>query len=995
MKNARAIQRHLTSAQSSPLWAGATLWLLGILLAGAGALAPTVQAQHVVRGTVVDAQEREAISGARVAVQGEQRATTTSPDGSYTIQVDRTGVLVVSFSGYEEREVSVNGRTEIEVALQPAGSPDAPATRNGASPIMDDVRLENPDQHLRSHVDAEGRETDRAERRESAREPSPPEGAQNHTFTELQRAELPRGARSPLRERLGVESGRPALEFSSGTYRPDPGLGADMQERLPALRDAGRSEVYGFVLLNDVPSPATFQELADRGVRILGRHGDALKVSVPLDAAQDVAASESVYWLGFSRPQQRVGLYLQRLMEEADTLAADRVPESVPLFINVFEQHDEGAFRSQLEDQGVEVGDFDPDLNAYRAMAPWGSIEDIVRFDFVLFVEPLLRQKPDHDESASLIGADYVRPGATNGGYDGSSVTVGILDSGFMLGDAAATMHVDLNKFGCGSNFTSERDAFDDLNGHGTHVLGTISGEGIGEQRYLGIAPGLGGTAEHRVRAAKVFCAQDDCGSDVSDAMDWMGSSSLCGSPRPSVVNYSGGYYGGIPRTGTLRTSREVDTQTWDHRQLYVTSSGNDGPDPRTVGRPAAAKTAMAVGNVFDNGYEKTGTINDWSAADQVCADDVDGDGTQEWIDCGSSRGPTRDGRMKPNVVAPGTVVESADAGTNDGYANAWGTSMAAPHVSGLAATLADHYPAFKGRPQLMRAYLMATATLHDDDTNLREGTGNVYGFGRVSSYLSHWARNNPDGWMGYWAYGGIDFAHFLYNNIEVPADADRLKVVMTWDEPAASAGAAQARIWNVGLVLDQGSDCPSERQPACGEYVQTSQSDNTIYAIIEDPEPGRWKLKAVPGLAPFNIDGLPFNYALPTAITANVIRGDTEPDLDLTVTPSTTTPAVGETFEIRTTVETSSYVASGAHLENTGFPGYDFRREHIQLRRKDGVSYEFSGSSDVTLGNVIQGDRRTATWSFTPQSEGCEDFTFRAWSENTGTVTETVTICP
>ena len=75
---------------------------------------------------------------------------------------------------------------------------------------------------------------------------------------------------------------------------------------------------------------------------------------------------------------------------------------------------------------------------------------------------------------------------------------------------------------------------------------------------------------------------------------------------------------------------------------------------------------------------------------------------------------------------------------------------MATPHVTGLAATLMEHYPSFELNPALLRAHLMATAIAHDDVT----GKSNDYGLGRVSGYLAHWDHPNTDGWSTYWFWG-------------------------------------------------------------------------------------------------------------------------------------------------------------------------------------------------------------------------------------------------
>ena len=62
-----------------------------------------------------------------------------------------------------------------------------------------------------------------------------------------------------------------------------------------------------------------------------------------------------------------------------------------------------------------------------------------------------------------------------------------------MMGPTAPVMHSDLSKYACGQNFTNEAgSAFNDLSGHGTHVVATIAGTGTANPRYRGVAPGVG-----------------------------------------------------------------------------------------------------------------------------------------------------------------------------------------------------------------------------------------------------------------------------------------------------------------------------------------------------------------------------------------------------------------------------------------------------------------------------------------------------------------------
>ena len=128
--------------------------------------------------------------------------------------------------------------------------------------------------------------------------------------------------------------------------------------------------------------------------------------------------------------------------------------------------------------------------------------------------------------------------------------------------------------------------------------------------------------------------------------MDYMSNAAECDAsgPAPLVVNMSGGA-AGTNQTGTDSTSRKLDDKVWTNRQAYVVCSGNNGPGAGTIWSPGVAKNALTVGNVLDNGHLTVGDIAN-----------------------SSSRGPTGDARMKPNVVAPGSTVTSARAGTTNLY---------------------------------------------------------------------------------------------------------------------------------------------------------------------------------------------------------------------------------------------------------------------------------------------------------------------------------------
>ncbi len=631
------------------------------------------------------------------------------------------------------------------------------------------------------------------------------------------------------------------------------------------------------------------------------------------------------------------------------------------IIINLFDDETAGAaFKRQLEATGAVIGDYDAELKSYRATAAQVVIDKIAALNFVLFIEPVQTGTGNHDQSMALIGADYIRPGGSGTRYDADSIPVGIMDSGFMMGTDAATMHQDLNKNGCGKNYTTDTTGvWNDENGHGTHVLGTIAGTGTADSHYRGVATGVGSSTG--IRAAKVFNSNGAFlfGTWVTDAMDWMDDETDCSgsSLRPMVINFSGSTNDHSSLTGTDTLSRKLDSKTWTYKQVYVVSAGNEGSGAETILAPGVAKNTLTVGNVLDYSY---GTVGDISSS--------------------SSRGPTGDGRMKPNVVAPGTVVTSAKAGTTNQYTNMSGTSMAAPHVTGLVATLMEHYSWLQWKPALLRSYIMATSILHDDDTT---PSASIYGLGRVSSYISHWARSNTNGWSAYTTSGGVTNSSYVHRDITVPSGTDRLVVVMTWDEDAASAGASKAVSYDLDLYIDRGADCTGTLG-RCGEYSSTSSVDNVEYVIIDNPPAGTYRLKAAPYNAP--------SSGLPVGITATVIQGDPTPAMNLTASSSTSAPLLNNIFTVTTVVSNPSYVASGVHLELTSI-GSGLTLQNVQTIRKDGVSMNFGTSTNLTIGNIIESDSRTVTWTFRGTSAGSKTINFRAWSENGGTVNKTVNV--
>lgn len=206
-----------------------------------------------------------------------------------------------------------------------------------------------------------------------------------------------------------------------------------------------------------------------------------------------------------SAAEQKLSSELTELRGAQAKAAAVDSATGLPIVINLFEGDESGSFRKQLEAVGAALGEYDPALQFYRAVATGPTIERIAALDVVLFVELIGLTSAGHDQSTPLIDADLIRPGGVSfpPRFSGASTTLGILDTGFMVGGGG---HRDLNKWSCGQNFTTDAAPFfNDENGHGTHVLTTISGTGAANSRYRGVATGVGSTDTHRIRAGKIW----------------------------------------------------------------------------------------------------------------------------------------------------------------------------------------------------------------------------------------------------------------------------------------------------------------------------------------------------------------------------------------------------------------------------------------------------------------------------------------------------------
>jgi subtilisin family serine protease len=258
-----------------------------------------------------------------------------------------------------------------------------------------------------------------------------------------------------------------------------------------------------------------------------------------------------------------------------------------------------------------------------------------------------------------------------------------------------------------------------DRNGHGTHVAGIIAGS-LPELGISGIAPDV------RLRSYKVL-DDEGSGSDakIIKALDHIYETNRNASSLViHGVNLSlGGAFDpeafGCGDTPICKQLRNL----WRQGVAVVLAAGNEGylelqqgdevigvNTALSIGDPANLDEAIAVGSIHKSKPHLYG------------------------ISYFSSRGPTADGRCKPDVVAPGEGIVSCRAGASPKkrdrgnlYVAMSGTSMAAPHVSGVIACFLSVRREFIGYPDRVKERLLGACTdLRRDRTHQGAGMPNL-----------------------------------------------------------------------------------------------------------------------------------------------------------------------------------------------------------------------------------------------------------------------------
>lgn len=576
----------------------------------------------------------------------------------------------------------------------------------------------------------------------------------------------------------------PAIHLRAGTFTPAAGQVPNVPPGL-ARQGYAPGERGTYIVQFQGPIEQAWRDaVARENAEILEYIPDfAYKVRMNPGQARQVEQLAGVIWVGVFQPAFKLDPALARGGQRIYTVTVERGA-------------DVGQTLAALRQAGVGV--VYQGGRQLQALADGAQVEAVAQVTDVAWIEEFHMIQKHNDGARAIIGANDAQNG-TPRNYNGSTQIAAVADTG-IGGGTAATAHRDIPAGRVQAVFnwpgvtdscfqTIVNDGAQDVDsGHGTHVAGSVLSDGDDVGGFgIGIAP-----------AAKlVFQATEN----------WVVTSNLCktfyGYQNDYYLTGLNNLYGlfqeaynagarvhanswGSDVAGDYTAnSVTADDFIWDFPQMLITfSAGNAGADANadgvvdndSIGSPATAKNVLTVGasenersdnypcdtsltytsrdTTYQNGQtcSSMGDVNllgtprqRWGFTANPIADDLTA-GNQEQMAAFSSRGPTDDGRIKPDVVAPGTWIlstysdlyqEGYDAGTNpqngasqsDGwglprnpfYKYFGGTSMSNPIAAGGAVVVRDFYQKAYGlsaSAALVKATLINSAVDMQDENN-------------------------------------------------------------------------------------------------------------------------------------------------------------------------------------------------------------------------------------------------------------------------------------
>lgn len=645
---------------------------------------------------------------------------------------------------------------------------------------------------------------------------------EGHALPPLDAPRVPFGARSYDKETATADA--PSLLTPRGALRLEVATVDTTQPEKFSLATQSKTPrgTLPVLLQYDPGAPdATRAALRKLGCTIHGYvppHG--YLVEVPAAQLEAVRGMREVNWLGAYKPSYKLSRAVkearrrfERAMSRAGVtnftpcgtawpmakkpMALPEVDQLCPVTVHLFNAQDAEHVATELAVQGsacvgVDICETAAGRTArIRARVPFAALDAIAELAAVQWIEAYRPPELFNNVAVAQHLMNVLPVWATNWlGLTGRGQIVAHADTGIDTGNVL-TLHPDFTNrlravFGWG-----RPGVWSDPHGHGTHTAGSLAGNGSALSN--GLFKGVAYEAA-LVHQSLYYDALNPLGG-LPTNLHQLFQQAYATNARIYSISWGSAAAGGY-----TSSSRDVDEFMWYHPDmLIVVAAGNNSDDSdgdgvvsgATIAAPASAKNALTVGAAESDRPAGSGGYSSqvygsgaWEPRFPVnpLHDDVistSADGLHQGMFGYSSRGPCADGRIKPDVVAPGTDIiscRSRVSGANtfwgvydNNYVFSGGTSQATPLTAGAAALVRQYFMEKHSVLISNPSAALIKATLANGARSLSPGQ---YGYEQFREIPPPPRPNVVEGW------GHVDLAPTLTN-------------LMVWDGQTLSNGAS------------------------------------------------------------------------------------------------------------------------------------------------------------------------------------------------------------